>query len=40
LAQPPGVLASDERGLRVCRLSLAANMIPSGYGLHRRPTAA
>lgn len=32
LAQSPRVLASDERGLRVCRLNLAANMIPSGYG--------
>jgi transposase len=35
LARSPGVLASDERGLRVCRLNLAANMIPSGYGLQR-----
>jgi hypothetical protein len=31
----PRVLASDERGLRVCRLNLAANMIPCGYGLQR-----
>src|ERR1700745_1168653 len=40
LAKSSRILASDERGLRLCRLSLAANMIPSGYGLHRRPTAA
>lgn len=39
LAQSAGVLASNELRLRFCRLSLAANMIPSGYGLDRRPTA-
>lgn len=40
LAQSPGVLASNQRGLRVCRLNLAANMIPFGHGLRRRRTAA